>query len=185
MAGILAPWDWVILAVIIGVLFLGHKRLPGLGRALGQGVNAFRKAWKEGPKGPSRARESAARGGMCRPPDARQNTLGQRLRPGSCACSCAPPVAASWSSGAWWCWGSPTEPSHWPTGSWAAVALGPKRSLPSGSSCSVLGSWRRRGSLIGRRARSRAASTGSAAQAPKRPSGWTPGSWMPPRSGVG
>jgi hypothetical protein len=48
-----------------------------------------------------------------------------------------------------------------------------------------LGSWRRRGSLIGRRARSRAASTGSAAQAPKRPSGWTPGSWMPPRSGVG
>jgi len=55
MAGILAPWHWVTLVVIIGVLFLGHKRLPGLGRALGQAVSSFKKAWKEGSQEPDLA----------------------------------------------------------------------------------------------------------------------------------
>ena len=58
MAGILAPWHWVTLAAIIGVLFLGHRRLPGLGRALGQALSAFKRAWKEGAQRPNLAKES-------------------------------------------------------------------------------------------------------------------------------
>ena len=58
MAGVLAPWHSVTLAAIIAVLFLGRKRLPGVGRALGQAVSAFRTAWREGPQGPSQAKET-------------------------------------------------------------------------------------------------------------------------------
>lgn len=55
MAGILAPWHWLTLAAIVGVIF--HRRLPGFGRALGQRVGGFKRAWSERPLGPNLARE--------------------------------------------------------------------------------------------------------------------------------
>jgi Sec-independent protein translocase protein TatA len=78
MAGILAPWHWVTLATVAGVLFLAHKRLPGFGRALGQAVSAFRRAWEQGPRGRSLAKESVPKS---YPPSAKASTRQGSPRP--------------------------------------------------------------------------------------------------------
>ncbi len=39
-------WEWVILLVIVLIIF-GGSRLPGLFKALGQGVKEFREASRE------------------------------------------------------------------------------------------------------------------------------------------
>ena len=46
MEGILAPWHWIILIAIIMLVF-GPKKLPELGKGLGEGLRGF----KEGMKG--------------------------------------------------------------------------------------------------------------------------------------
>jgi sec-independent protein translocase protein TatA len=42
----LGGWEWVILLVIVLIIF-GGSRLPGLFKALGQGVKEFREASKD------------------------------------------------------------------------------------------------------------------------------------------
>jgi sec-independent protein translocase protein TatA len=42
----LGGWEWVILLVIVLIIF-GGSRLPGLFKALGQGVKEFRDASKD------------------------------------------------------------------------------------------------------------------------------------------
>jgi sec-independent protein translocase protein TatA len=42
----LGGWEWVILLVIVLIIF-GGSRLPGLFKALGQGVREFREASKD------------------------------------------------------------------------------------------------------------------------------------------
>jgi TatA/E family protein of Tat protein translocase len=44
--GILAPWHWIILIVIIMLVF-GPKKLPELGSSLGKGINGFKRGLKE------------------------------------------------------------------------------------------------------------------------------------------
>jgi TatA/E family protein of Tat protein translocase len=56
--GIFAPWHWVTLIAIIVVLFVGHERLPALGRALGRAVRNFMRAWKGIAQEPSLTEES-------------------------------------------------------------------------------------------------------------------------------
>ncbi len=42
MDGILAPWHWAILIVVILLVF-GPKKLPELGHSLGRGITEFKK----------------------------------------------------------------------------------------------------------------------------------------------
>ena len=42
MDGIIAPWHWIILIVIIMLVF-GPKKLPELGNSLGRSINGFKK----------------------------------------------------------------------------------------------------------------------------------------------
>ena len=42
----LAPWHWIVVGIIVFLLF-GAKRLPELGKGLGEGLKGF----KEGIKG--------------------------------------------------------------------------------------------------------------------------------------
>jgi TatA/E family protein of Tat protein translocase len=44
--GILAPWHWIILIVIIMLVF-GPKKLPELGSSLGKGINGFKRGLKD------------------------------------------------------------------------------------------------------------------------------------------
>jgi sec-independent protein translocase protein TatA len=56
----LGGWEWVILLVIVLIIF-GGSRLPGLFKALGQGVKEFRDASKDdNPEGAKTAEQPAA-----------------------------------------------------------------------------------------------------------------------------
>jgi|WetSurMetagenome_2_1015567.scaffolds.fasta_scaffold164884_2 sec-independent protein translocase protein TatA len=56
----LGGWEWVILLVIVLIIF-GGSRLPGLFKALGQGVKEFRDASKdENPDAKMEAEKPAA-----------------------------------------------------------------------------------------------------------------------------
>ncbi len=46
MEGILAPWHWIILIVIIMLVF-GPKKLPELGNSLGKGISGFKRGLKQ------------------------------------------------------------------------------------------------------------------------------------------
>ncbi len=54
----LGGWEWVILLVIVLIIF-GGSRLPGLFKALGQGVKEFRDASKEENPDATKAPEKA------------------------------------------------------------------------------------------------------------------------------
>jgi sec-independent protein translocase protein TatA len=47
MIGEFQPLHW-LLVLVVGVLLFGSKRLPEVGRSLGQSVGAFKKGLKEG-----------------------------------------------------------------------------------------------------------------------------------------
>ena len=47
--GVIGPWQWVILALIIILLF-GGKKIPELMRGLGKGVKEFKSGMKEAEK---------------------------------------------------------------------------------------------------------------------------------------
>jgi sec-independent protein translocase protein TatA len=55
----LGGWEWVILLVIVLIIF-GGSRLPGLFKALGQGVKEFRDASKDENPDANREPEKAA-----------------------------------------------------------------------------------------------------------------------------
>lgn len=46
MEGILAPWHWIILIVIILLVF-GPKKLPELGNSLGRGITGFKRGLQD------------------------------------------------------------------------------------------------------------------------------------------
>lgn len=46
MDGILAPWHWAILIVVLLLVF-GPKKLPELGSSLGKGIAGFKKGLKD------------------------------------------------------------------------------------------------------------------------------------------
>jgi sec-independent protein translocase protein TatA len=46
LEGILAPWHWIILIVVIMLVF-GPKKLPELGNSLGKSINGFKKGLKD------------------------------------------------------------------------------------------------------------------------------------------
>ena len=58
MGDLLQPWHIIVLAVLVFVLF-GAKRLPELGKGLGEGLKGFREGIKGTPEPPP-ARRSAA-----------------------------------------------------------------------------------------------------------------------------
>jgi sec-independent protein translocase protein TatA len=55
----LGGWEWVILLVIVLIIF-GGSRLPGLFKALGQGVKEFRDASKDDTTGEVKEPEKPA-----------------------------------------------------------------------------------------------------------------------------
>jgi sec-independent protein translocase protein TatA len=46
MDGILAPWHWIILMVVVLLVF-GPKRLPELGNSLGRSITSFKSGLKD------------------------------------------------------------------------------------------------------------------------------------------
>ena len=42
-------WGEILLILLVGVLLLGSRRLPELGRALGQAIREFQRAIRGGP----------------------------------------------------------------------------------------------------------------------------------------
>ena len=44
--GVFDPWDWLVVLALALIVF-GPKRLPEMGRALGNGIREFKKALKE------------------------------------------------------------------------------------------------------------------------------------------
>ena len=50
----MGPSIWQILIVVVVVLFIfGPKRIPGLGKSLGEAIKGFRKGIKDNKKGES------------------------------------------------------------------------------------------------------------------------------------
>ena len=47
--GVIGPWQWVIIALVIILLF-GGKKIPELMRGLGKGVKEFKSGMKEAEK---------------------------------------------------------------------------------------------------------------------------------------
>ncbi|MGB8030805.1 MAG: twin-arginine translocase TatA/TatE family subunit [Terracidiphilus sp.] len=62
MGDLLQPWHIIVLAILVFVLF-GAKRLPELGKGLGEGLKGFREGIKGTPDPPAPA-----------PPAQQQNT---------------------------------------------------------------------------------------------------------------
>jgi len=46
--GVLAPWHWAVLIVVIFLIIFGGRLLPRLGRSLGQSITGVKKGLKEG-----------------------------------------------------------------------------------------------------------------------------------------
>ena len=46
--GIVGPWQWVIIGIVVLLLF-GGRKIPELMRGLGGGIKEFKKASKEEP----------------------------------------------------------------------------------------------------------------------------------------
>ncbi len=54
MGDLLQPWHIIVLAILVFVLF-GAKRLPELGKGLGEGLKGFREGIKGTPDPPATA----------------------------------------------------------------------------------------------------------------------------------
>ena len=59
MDGILSPWHWIIVVLVI-LLFFGPKRLPELGSSLGKGITSFKKGLQDAQEGISTSIAEAA-----------------------------------------------------------------------------------------------------------------------------
>ena len=52
--GELSPWHWLLVAAIALLLF-GPKKLPELGKGLGEGIRALKEGMKDNPNPPAQA----------------------------------------------------------------------------------------------------------------------------------
>jgi sec-independent protein translocase protein TatA len=59
MGDLLQPWHIIVLAVLVFVLF-GAKRLPELGKGLGEGLKGFREGIKGTPDPPPATQQQSA-----------------------------------------------------------------------------------------------------------------------------